>query len=745
MKKGICLFVIVLLAVWFNPANAQVRTPDQIRQIAREYFSGTGQRSQTRGIDTPFQIIPASAILNRSLSGGGVKSMSGEAFYVCVGEQRVVIVSGDDRMLPVLGYSDRPGFELDRIPPDMYWLLWGYATEFEALQRGAVRVGTDASASGPNFPDAVPSLLDSKGIAWAQEAPYNDQCPVIDGRRAVTGCVATAMAMVMMYHEYPSRGKGELAGMNLALYPLEWEGMKNLGTVTGRQAVAQLMLFCGLAVGSNYGLLETTAPGLNVLKGLYDYFAYSNGMQYVTRDAFLAADWSQMLKREVSQGRPVVYAGYTNQAGGHCFVLDGYDRQDLFHINWGWGGGLNGFYALTALRPGFSGPGSSMGGFNVGQGAIIGIKPATGESEYTSNFSGITSAMVLSKQFISRNASFDIARIVCVNYSTTFTGDIQPALFKDNQFVSTIGNPLRASQIPYRSAPGNVSFSNLTIPPEIPDGTYQLHMVTKDVRESCWQLMRMAQTEAPYYVVSITSSDITFTNPVNMNGLLMTAFERENNLYHRFGAGFKIAILNAGTEWMGFAGVQMQVTDQSKVPVVIAQDRLVFMPGENHFQLSEAALPLAKGEYTMQPVYSVNGVHWFPLAGSGEERVQVEVADLNGFNLLLTTCRPVRRSLTEKDRAGFELTIRNTGTGPFNDRIVIEIFNKKNPGLYYRLPDKELFIDKDQQVSVRMEYLSRLPDGDYLINLQYIHFLQGVKKMAESVCEFTVRSLSGMK
>lgn len=224
--------------------------------------------------------------------------------------------------------------------------------------------------------DAVEQLLGD--ITYDQGTPYNDKCPIISGRRAVTGCVATAMAQVMRYYTYPACGKGKVtysggAGgaktIDLADYPFDWKNILNdysQGYSDAQaDAVATLMLACGASLNMQY---SPDGSGINtkfVPAAMRDNFGFDSQIAFL--DASLDSDpqwliendWAPAMRKEFRKGHPVIYSGFPAVGKtGHCFVIDGYKVIDgvyYYHVNWGWAGAMNGYYLLTNLKPSASG------------------------------------------------------------------------------------------------------------------------------------------------------------------------------------------------------------------------------------------------------------------------------------------------------------------------------------------------------------------------------------------------------
>lgn len=220
-------------------------------------------------------------------------------------------------------------------------------------------------------------------------------CPLYKGtNRSVTGCVATAMAQVMMYYQYPKELKATIKAYTAKSYGIQipeissgatydWDNMlpdysKSDYNSAQADAVAKLMYHCGAAVKMDYG----PSSGANVTPTiLATYFGYdADLMQDLTRTVFTLQQWMTLIDNELKAKRPILYSGQASD-GGHEFVCDGSDGNGLYHINWGWGGYQDGYFDLTILQPtkGGAGSGSAVDGYNRDCSMIIGIAPDNGK------------------------------------------------------------------------------------------------------------------------------------------------------------------------------------------------------------------------------------------------------------------------------------------------------------------------------------------------------------------------------
>lgn len=313
-----------------------------------------------------------------------------------------VIVSGDDEIYPILAEIPEGTFSADSMAPAAKWLLGEYDAQIQSF--------TDSGGSNEGLIDYYAKWSDIDPLMstqWNQYAPYNNYCPAINGQSCVTGCVATAMAQVVRcigYYDgrgYLSRNdvnyKGDKVEFDYEATKFDFDIMfDTYPSSTSAEAVDQvglLMLACGLGTGMNYGLTESGAPSKNVARALIEHFGYdADYTRIYYRNDFTVTQWETMVYRQLQLGRPVYYAGYHSTIG-HAFVIDGYRRTGLYHVNWGWGGLSDGFYRLNALAPSQVGAGGSAGGFNSLQEMVYAVPPGADPGIIYGSMCGYISAV----------------------------------------------------------------------------------------------------------------------------------------------------------------------------------------------------------------------------------------------------------------------------------------------------------------------------------------------------------------
>ena len=299
-----------------------------------------------------------------------------------------MLLSADDAAAPLLGYADSGSMPADTAlwsPEFRYWM-----SSLSDQVAYAASAGTGYAAPQADYGEPIEPMVKTK---WNQTAPYNDDCPKLDGHPTVTGCVATAMAQILKYHGSPARGtgkasfdwRGETLTFDFDADPFEWDLMTDTygskSTDAERAAVARLMYACGVSISAYYGVGETGAAEARVPASLVDHFGYDRSVRYAVRDYFTLDEWGRLIYDQLRDYGPVQYSGFLPSGGGHSFVCDGYLDSGFFHFNWGWGGMSDGYFLLTALDPGQTGVGVDGTGFNFSQDIVCNIRPGSDEGE----------------------------------------------------------------------------------------------------------------------------------------------------------------------------------------------------------------------------------------------------------------------------------------------------------------------------------------------------------------------------
>ena len=421
-------------------------------------------------------------------------------------EEGFMVLSADDTAMPLLGYSDTERFDASNMPPALKWWLGEYGRRLEYLNEKGVKRSNMRHA--PADWQAVAPLVKTR---WDQGSPYDQQTPKLNDVNCPTGCVATSLAQVMNYFKYPEIGEGRNSyrwngknlGMNFGLHPFDWDNMLDVytsGNYTqeNADAVAFLMKSCGYGVEMNYGSYASGAQSYKIVSALTTYFGYDKGARYEDRNFYSSDEWMEMIYNNIKNVGPVIYNGTSPMDGGHSFVCDGYDGKGYFHINWGWGGMSDGYYSLDVLNPEAQGAGSSLGGYNYSQDAVLGIKkpgsePAPeiwyGLRQYGSTVASLD-GMVLSMDA----ADYGIIGWGPMNYDQQVNAkigvEIKPATGGEAQYITgKLGNfeTLIMSGPTYYS--NSYDVPTFTLPSGLSEGVYKVTLSCKNNldADSGWQ------------------------------------------------------------------------------------------------------------------------------------------------------------------------------------------------------------------------------------------------------------------
>lgn len=354
------LFTASVFALLFIglPANAQKRSLAEAAKVATGFFHAEEvdamQMKEEEG--------------SRRLQKK-VMDYTSDAYYMFRNKEdnRLVVISGDQRMQSILGYTDN-AIEDNMMPDGLAELLTTYKRQYAALSPDCQTVCKSNLNNGER-------LL--KTPDWGQWAPFNLRTPL----SYPTGCAATAMSIVMRYHQWPVMGQGSkthiwkdsvmTADFEHTRY--DWDNMPmsyDSYTTAQAEAVSLLMRHAGIAVEMYYAAESSGARQSLVPGALTQHFRYATTTRLVSAADYDAATWEKMMRSEIDADRPVIYTGESTMGrGSHGFVLDGY-RDNLFHFNFGWNGSGNGYFAISA----FSSTSTAFEFANQQQ-AVIGIKP----------------------------------------------------------------------------------------------------------------------------------------------------------------------------------------------------------------------------------------------------------------------------------------------------------------------------------------------------------------------------------
>ncbi len=387
MKRLVSLSIILLTGITLFAAEvSQQEAMEKARAFLqqRQGLSSAMRRAQL-GLNMQQTDAGAQLLYAFNIEGGGY-----------------VIASGDDRTIPILGYSLTGSIDADNMPDNMRSWLQSYADEI-------CRLSKSYTSAQQNEKTELAPITPMLQTTWYQIEPYDLMTPVYDGteksswkgKHSATGCVATAMAQVMYYHRWPQDATTTIPSYTfmynekepctlpeLPATTFKWDQMlpnyttEQPGTEAQRMAVAELMRYCGQAVKMTYTPEASGTQHEFVVNALRRYFGYSQGTHSANRANYTIEGWKQVIWNELNHKRPVCFGGQSS-SGGHEFVIDGYDGKGMFHVNWGWAGNNDGYFAINVLNPKDNtsvGSASSTDlGFATNQQIILGMEKSTGQ------------------------------------------------------------------------------------------------------------------------------------------------------------------------------------------------------------------------------------------------------------------------------------------------------------------------------------------------------------------------------
>ncbi len=433
-----------------------------------------------------------------------------------------VVLAKDEAFSPVLGYSysvfdvnsNNPGFQ-----------MWLKATA-HAL---ATKSGSLQPAKPKDVPTEVQSYVTTK---WNQGTPYNNLCPSYTSKGTVkhypTGCVATAMAQAMYYYKHPERGTGkhtyrfdpgtgveETVSIQLENFPFDWNNMivnyKSGYSEEQAKAVAELMMACGASVDMQYTESGSGTQMPPVVSAFRNNFGFDAGLPLHCISFESSDEYYPALYHAIASKIPVVYAGASDQ-GGHCFILDGYDEDGLFSVNWGWGGTDDGMFNIHTLN-----------GYTEQQQFI----PVTNQGiypQYVSRFTIYEGAV-----------NFSQADATHIKVSTTASPlNVDGDAYQGNLYVvarnlasgenKDIATFELKTTVPayYYATDGNLSKPYITIANKLDDGDYRLFLASKSAKEKDFSPFRTSDDHANSALMTIKDGVITSLNLDDAAGWMVT-------------------------------------------------------------------------------------------------------------------------------------------------------------------------------------------------------------------------------
>ena len=396
----------------------------------------------------------------------------GALYYVFNHSNGFVVVSADDEVTPIIGYSDGGGFDMDSIPKNM--------KSFLNLCKDGIKkvIGANSnlyiSEEGRDTTVFAPFVAPLLGdINFAQSEPYNEMCPKYNGENTLVGCVAVSMGQIMKYYEYPLKGDGGCSfttkthklkvAADFSSVTYDWENIlssyvDNDYTPVQVKAVSELLFHCGASVQMDYSIGGSSASEDFAAYTLVNNFGYDDDIDVKYRFMYTQDEWIDLIKKELNEKRPVIYCGICYERGGHAFNCDGYDENGLFHINWGWNGRFNGYFDLRLLNDDNTKSEESHYGYTKNQSVIVGIQPKKADSKRELHY-----------KIVSRNGIYYDGEVKKIGFEVTnyglnlYGGEFAVGIFSSDDSLMKVVSPAFTYLSPSQPYSYSVSVGDLLV------------------------------------------------------------------------------------------------------------------------------------------------------------------------------------------------------------------------------------------------------------------------------------------
>ncbi|PKL85904.1 MAG: hypothetical protein CVV22_05060 [Ignavibacteriae bacterium HGW-Ignavibacteriae-1] len=619
------LLLTVLLTAFSIATFAKPIDEFTAKQVGQTFLTGATNSLAFKN-SVNLDLIYKSSSSNRSTTAKVLKTTF---FYVFnAGTNGFVIVAADDQVFPILGYSDEGAFDPSNIPQNAQKWFEEYKSQIRYVIDNNIAATQEIQEEWNNYLSSNHNLLKVAASVnplvqtkWDQSPYYNDLCPFdyTANERTVSGCVATAMAQIMKFWNYPATGSGfhsydhhtyGTLAANIGSTTFQWSAMPNYVNSSNNE-VATLMYHVGVSVDMDYGIADNGGSAAFVISAksavehcseyaLKTYFGYKNTLQGVEREYYNDTQWINLLKGELDASRPILYAGF-GSGGGHAFVCDGYDNSNFFHFNWGWGGAYDGYFLINSLNPSGLGTGGGTGGYNSGQQAVIGIEPP--QVEQTLNI-GLYNYVNPSSNTIYYGQSFDITTNIVNSGTITFNGDLCAAIFDDQynfiDFVEVLTGYSLQGGYAYQN---DLVFSNSSLLSMLP-GTYYVGIYYKPA-DGNW--IQVSNNES---YTNFAQMNVIYPNDIELNSSMNVT--PSTTLTQGQSISVNYNIINDGTNtFSGYYGVGLYNLDGTLAQDIgIIEESNGLPPGYTYqspyLTFDNASVSVSPGTYLLAAQHNPN-------------------------------------------------------------------------------------------------------------------------------------------
>lgn len=605
-----------------------------------------------------------------------------------IGEEKgFVLVSGDDRIAPILGYSDNGHFEWDEMPPALR--AWLETCHDHLSTTGDSDYGEPTLSPARVMEEPRNAIAPMLSTNWSQQEPYYNSCPEVSGEFCNTGCAATAMAQLVYFHR-ASCTQTLLADIKAYTCSTNWPGYGKVSvpsvakgtlidfghmldnymggeTEVERKAVADLMFYCAASLNTEFvppSKGSSNAAPSNIPSALKKYFGFSKACCFKERGAYSITQWEEMIYNEVKAGRPVIYVGRSENSS-HSFIIDGYDGELLYHVNWGWSGLYNGYYNLSLLS---AVEGSTTNGYTMSQGALMGAQPV---------YDGEMSPTLSAYNFTLSGSTIGYSVTNYTDGADYFKYGIA-AVMRDGSFVFLTGTSSYMSMADRYTRAISITLDNSDFA-ALPAGEYVLKPVFNRKTENVWRLDDCTDE----YVFQLVWDGSTFTLSLNSPSSNRTFTAEAFSFPANVVTGTKIpvtAILSCqGGEYSG--EVYLFASTTSSASTYGSRTGVYLKDGEQ-CEITLSFTPSTSGKYNVWIATDTKGV-----SSIGGCTVNVSTASSNG------ELSVVGYEVENAEKSGEwntvygkilkgTITLKNTGASLYSDIITIWLMKGSTKSYY---------------------------------------------------------------
>ena len=697
----------MMLATTCSMLQAAPVTELQARAIAGDFFN----------VASPVQ---APAMKAKSLRANGAAP-----FYIYNNPEQPgwVMVAGDDRARTILAYSDEYYFDESEMPECVQDWLDGYAEQIANLDNTtpAAPLTTTSVTAGNGKARIAPMLT----CNMAQGLPFNQQCPPVTvggSKYCVAGCVAIAMAQIMYYYRsttgctalpaYKSvklnRDMPELPATTFDYSIMNDWYDKATNTSAGAQEVAKLVKYCAQSVNMDFG--ESVSSATSQVNAFVKYFGFDKDATQVNREDVTAAEWENLVYTELAAGRPVYYSA-RKSSGGHAFVCDGYNGNGLFHINWGWRGHQNGFFALNALtdnNSGGTGAASGSEGYTLKMMIMVGLQPSTGS---TTSTSGNTVKLykpceATTTSYSRSNSSQNFTGVNLIAYywnnsDQAYSYDLGWGLYdSNNNLVSThtviSGKDINAGYYTWPTGSINVA-KNVT-------GTYYLKPICRLAGTSQYHLCRGANVNYVKATITNTTMTLQVFDDLSVQNLKINSVNTGSVRKVGSPMEIKLGVSNQGLTdynyiymWVDGTMVGATTTD-----VAIGASTTIGM----NYTPSSAGTKLFK----------------FTADADGTKTLKTQNITINSATAATITGTTL--SSVEGTTFNASITVKNENTNTYNDYIIAKLYKKEpnsgNTGYFCSSQSQTTYLGYNNTTTLNYAFDNLDINETYFVSFYYI-------------------------